>query len=74
MEKGYLKAKKRGRKNEYFPLITEQEFQSAQTVNFVDRIYQGNVSNLIAQLVKSELLTDTEYAELKKIIGGETDE
>lgn len=68
MEKGYLKANKRGRKNEYVPLVTEQEFQSAQTRNFVDRIYQGNVSGLIAQLVHNDMLTEAEYDELKKIL------
>ncbi len=68
MEKGYLKANKHGRKNEYIPLITEQEFQSAQTRNFVDRIYKGDVSGLVTQLVNSEMLTESEYAELKKIL------
>lgn len=68
MEKGYLKANKRGRKNEYIPLVTEQEFQSAQTKNFVDKVYKGNVSGLVTQLVNSEMLTETEYAELKKIL------
>lgn len=68
MEKGYLKANKRGRKNEYVPLVTEQEFQSVQTRNFVDRIYQGNVSGLITQLVQNDMLTKEEYDELKKIL------
>ncbi|HBA97631.1 MAG TPA: transcriptional regulator [Lachnospiraceae bacterium] len=68
MDKGYLKANKRGRKNEYIPLITEQEFQSVQTKNFVDRVYKGDVQGLVAQLVNSEMLTETEYAELKKIL------
>ena len=68
MEKGYLKANKCGRKNEYVPLVTEQEFQSVQTINFVDRIYQGNVSGLITQLVNNDMLTETEYDELKKIL------
>lgn len=68
MEKGYLKANKHGRKNEYIPLMTEQEFQSAQTRNFVDRIYKGDVSGLVTQLVNSEMLTEAEYTELKKIL------
>ena len=61
MEKGYLKANKCGRKNEYVPLVTEQEFQSVQTRKFVDRIYKGNVSGLITQLVNNDMLTEAEY-------------
>lgn len=68
MDKGYLKANKHGRKNEYVPLVTEQDFQITQTRNFVDRIYKGNVSGLIHRLVENEMLTDTEYGELKKIL------
>ena len=68
MEKGYLKANKCGRKNEYVPLVTEQEFQSVQTRKFVDRIYKGNVSGLITQLVNNDMLTEAEYDELKKIL------
>jgi len=67
MEKGYLKANKRGRKNEYVSLVTEQEFQSTQTRSFVDKIYQGNVSGLINRLVENDMLTEAEYDELKKI-------
>lgn len=68
MEKGYLIADKCGRKNTYSPLITKQEFQSAQTKNFVNKIYQGNVSGLITQLVEQAMLTEAEYLELKKIL------
>lgn len=68
MEKGYLKANKRGRKNEYVPLVTADEFQSVQTKDFVDRIYKGNVSGLITQLVSNDMLTETEYDELRKIL------
>ena len=68
MEKGYLKANKCGRKNEYVSLVTEHKFQSTQTRNFVDKIYQGNVSGLINRLVENDMLTEAEYDELKKIL------
>ena len=68
MQKGYLKAAKQGRKNEYIPCISEKDFQAAQTKHFVDRIYEGNMSGLIAQLVQSDTLTEAEYVQLKKIL------
>jgi len=70
MEKGYLKANKLGRKNEYMPLIGEKEYQSMQTRDFIDKIYEGNTTGLIAQLVQSDMLTETEYSELRKILEG----
>lgn len=68
MQKGYLKANKQGRKNEYISCITEQDFQAAQTKSFIDRIYEGNMTGLIAQLVQNDALTEAEYAQLKKIL------
>ena len=68
MGKGYLKANKLGRKNEYVALISEADYQSAQTRAFIDKVYEGNTTGLIARLVQSEILTDEEYAELKKIL------
>lgn len=68
--KGYLKAKKTGRKNEYTPLISEAEYQTAQTRYFLDRIYEGSAKGLVSNLIQSELLTDREYDELKRLLEG----
>ena len=37
VNKGFLKAKKIGRRNEYTPLVSEAEYQTAQTKHFLDR-------------------------------------
>lgn len=70
MDKGFLKAKKTGRRNEYTPLVTETEYQTFQTKNFLDKIYEGNARGLISNLIQSDLLTDDEYNSLKSIIEG----
>ena len=68
MNKGFLNAKKIGRRNEYTTLISETEYQTAQTKSFMDKIYEGNVKGLVSNLISGDLLTDGEYAELKKIL------
>ena len=68
MNKGVLNAKKIGRRNEYTTLISETEYQTAQTKSFLDKIYEGNVKGLVSNLISGDLLTDGEYAELKKIL------
>ena len=68
MNKGFLNAKKIGRRNEYTTLISEREYQTAQTKSFLDKIYEGNVKGLVSNLISGDLLTDGEYAELKKIL------
>ena len=68
MNKGFLKAKKIGRRNEYTPLISETEYQRAQTKNFVDKIYEGNVKGLVSHLIMGDLLSEEEYEALKELL------
>ena len=51
----------------YKPLITEQEYNEWATNNLVDKVYQGNVKNLIAALVNSDGLTPEDLKELREM-------
>lgn len=66
--KGFLHARKNGRRNEYTPLITESDYQTTQTKHFVDKIYAGSVKGLVANLISGDLLTSAEYEELKNML------
>ena len=66
--KGFLSARKIGRRNEYTVLISETEYQTAQTKNFMDKIYEGSVRGLISNLILGDLLSDEEYEELKILL------
>ena len=68
INKGYLNAQKIGRRNEYTTLISETEYQTAQTKNFVNKIYEGNVNDLVCNLISGDLLSEEEYLELKKLL------
>lgn len=68
MNKGYLNAQKIGQRNEYTTLISETEYQTAQTKNFVNKIYEGNVNDLVCNLISGDLLSEEEYLELKKLL------
>lgn len=68
VSKGFLAAKKIGRRNEYTALVTENEYQMAQTRHFLDRIYAGSASGLVLNLIQGDLMTEAEYEELKKLL------
>lgn len=70
INKGFLKAKKTGRRNEYTPLVSETEYQTAQTKNFLDKIYEGRAKGLISNLIQSDLLEADEYEDLKRLLEG----
>lgn len=72
INKGFLKAKKTGRRNEYTPLVSETEYQTAQTKNFLDKIYEGRAKGLISNLIQSDLLEADEYEDLRRLLEGGT--
>ncbi|WP_086350124.1 BlaI/MecI/CopY family transcriptional regulator [Candidatus Enterococcus clewellii] len=64
-EKNMLRVQKKGRKNEYIALLTEQEYLKLETKEFVGKVYEGEVKGLIATLVENELISNDEMQELK---------
>ncbi|MCX4372310.1 MAG: BlaI/MecI/CopY family transcriptional regulator [Dysosmobacter sp.] len=68
MIKWFLSARKIGRRNEYTALVSETEYQTAQTKNFLDKIYEGSAKGLVSNLIMGDLLADGEYEELKRLL------
>lgn len=73
-KKGYLTVKKIGRRNEYTVLVTERQYQTNQTRNLLDKVYEGNVRGLVSNLISGDLLTIEEYEELKLLLEEGRDE
>ena len=68
MNKGFLNAIKIGRRNEYTTLVSETEYQTAQTKNLLEKVYEGSAKGLVSNLIMGDLLSDEEYDELKKML------
>ncbi|MDE5933502.1 MAG: BlaI/MecI/CopY family transcriptional regulator [Lachnospiraceae bacterium] len=65
VEKGFLRTAKIGRRNEYKAVVAESEYQAAQTQNFLDRVYGGNVSGLVSTLLQQDILSEEEMKEIE---------
>ena len=70
IDKGALKSEKIGRSHahEYEAVITEDEYRSMQTKDFVKSIYRGSAKGLISTLFRDENFTKEDIAELKRFI------
>ncbi|EAV9825627.1 BlaI/MecI/CopY family transcriptional regulator [Listeria monocytogenes] len=66
VEKNLLSVKKVGRKNEYYALVSENEYLERQTETFVEDIYEGDVKGLIANLVQNDLISPDELEDLQQ--------
>lgn len=51
----------------YSPLIPEREYNSWATGRLIDRLYKGSASALVAALVDSKGLTESDIVELRQL-------
>lgn len=66
ISKGFLKTNKIGRRNEYTAIVSEAKYQTAQTRNFLEKIYEGNAKGLVSTLIEKDLLSPDDIEEIKK--------
>ena len=62
--KGFLETEKRGRSNFYRAVITEQEYVTSQTEEFLKSVHKGSKKSLIAALYQDDSTSDEEIREL----------
>ncbi len=70
IDKGCLRSEKIGRSHvhEYEAIISEEEYQKAQTKEFVKSIHRGSAKSLISALFRDEDFTQEDIDELKRFI------
>lgn len=66
VDKGLLKTSKIGRRNEYIAIVSESDYQAAQTQNLIGKLYDGDVKGLVTTLIQREMITSQDYEELKR--------
>ena len=66
VSKGYLSVEKHGTTNTYTALISEEDFKQMNAEKLIDNIYGGSIKNMVASLVDSGHISETEIEELKK--------
>lgn len=69
VQKGVVKQTKTpGKKDQFSPLIDRASYQHAESRSLIDRLFDGRVSPLFAQLAERSDLTDNDIAEIKALI------
>ncbi|WP_422446200.1 BlaI/MecI/CopY family transcriptional regulator [Thermoanaerobacterium sp. DL9XJH110] len=67
--KGAVKAeKKSGKAFLYSPLIGESEFKAHASSSFLQKVFDGSLSLMIASFIKEKKLSKREIEDLKKIL------
>lgn len=66
IEKGFLTISKIGRRNEYAALVCEKDYLTTQTKNFLEKVYEGDVTELISTLVHQDIMSSNDFDTIKK--------
>ncbi len=66
-EKGFLSIEKNGRRSEYVPLVSKQDYLASQSRRFFDKLCGGSVPTFASALCDGGL-TKEEIAELRRLL------
>ena len=67
-EKGHVKHRSDGRVNVYRAAIRQDQVRQSMVTDLADRLFQGDVTQMVCHLLDSREITPENLAELRKLI------
>ena len=69
VSKGYIEViRDKGNLLLYNALVTETDYKTKETNNFIEKMYEGSLNNMLASFAKSKQLSKKDLEELIKLI------
>lgn len=68
IKKGYVQTERKGHAYIYSANISEEECKLEESRNFIDRVFEGSLSNMVLQFTNKEKISDKEKQILYKIL------
>ena len=68
LNKGFISFEKQGRTYNYKPEISKKRYLAEQNKTFLNELYDGKLTNMMAIFTTQEKLSDSEIEEIKKLI------
>ena len=66
--KGFIGCNRETGTNLYYPVITENDYKAKESRNFLKRLYNNSIQNLVANLYSNKVIKDDDIEELKKYL------
>ena len=70
VDKGFLAREKEGRTNRYRPLISEEDYKTAEGRGVLHRLYGDSVTGLVTALYDGKALGEEDLRELRAFLDG----
>ena len=68
VEKEFLTCDKSTGKNLYSAIVTENDYKAQESQNFLSKLYNNSVQNLITTLYSNKMMKDVDIDELRKFL------
>lgn len=68
VNKSALGYEKNGRSYTYFPLVSEKECVLAESKSFLEKVYDGAASMLLANFIEEKVLSDEDLKKLQELL------
>ena len=68
VDKGYVSCDRSTRTNYYVALISKKEYQVQESRSFLEKLYDNSASKMIAQLCKTNALSQKEIDKLREYL------
>lgn len=66
--KGAVRTHRDGRRYQYSPVLTREQWQAQESSSLLDRVFGGRVAPLLAHFSRSEALSAKDVSELRALI------
>ncbi len=67
LKKEVVACNKKGKTNLYYPVLKQREYDLSETEDFLSKIYNGSVKNLVAALYENKKLSKEDVSDLRKM-------
>lgn len=67
-DKGYVCCDRSTGSNLYNPLVTEDEYRTNESKNFLEKLYNNSLQNMVATLYSNRALKSSDVEELRKFL------
>ena len=57
----------------YKPTVSEYDYKSKETNNFIEKLYEGSINNMLVAFAKSKKLSKKDLEDLMKLVEDEED-
>lgn len=67
-DKGFVSCDRSTGTNLYTAIVAEEEYKAKEGKNFLERLYDNSVQNLVASLYGNKVLSDSDITELRSFL------